>query len=417
MKQQTAPKVFLALLLVLVTLGHLQSPGTTDMGIWLRWAYNARVFGVVDGFSANQADYPPLSTAILLAATWSFGKLGLTPFVAIKLAIILALFVASAVFWLWTRNAWLAAVFHLSLLLNSAALGYLDIFVAPGLLLSLWALKERRPTFFGLSFAVTCLVKFQPIIIAPFFLLYIMGGDPAGGRKRVALGATLARATLPAAAILGPTLLAFGFAPLWQALKASLSHEFLSGNALNLAWVVTHYLHVAHPGVYGPLVDGEATYIMTESLQVTLIPRLLFFGSYLVTLVAFLRRDRTFANLLLFSLLGYMAYFTFNTGVHENHLFIASILAIVLFWVTREYLLTAATVVLMSNVNLYLFYGATGTGLGFSRVVARAGDVALWLSLFNVAFFLYLWGSSLLAARRAGAASPAGSGERSVLTH
>ncbi len=407
MKQQAVQKVFLALLLVLLTFSLLSSPGTSDMGIWERWAYNARIHGIIDGFRANQADYPPLSTVVLLVATRTCARLGLAPFVAIKLAIILTLFVASAIFGLWTRSAWLAAVFHLSLVLNSAALGYLDILVAPALLLSLWALKGRRVALFSVFFSIACLFKFQPVIIAPFLLLHILVSRQAGDGRRASLVGTLASVAIPAAAILGLTLFTFGFAPVWEAFKASLSHQFLSGNALNLAWVLTHHLHVTDPRTYGPLVDGEATYIVTDSVRAALIPKLLFVSTYLVTLVAFWRREKTFANLLLYSLVGFLAYYTFNTGVHENHLFIAGILAVVLFWVAREHLLTAATVVLMSNLNLYLFYGASGAALGFSRVVPRAGDMALWLAVFNVGFFLYLWSSSLLAGERARAVSAA----------
>jgi hypothetical protein len=35
-------------------------------------------------------------------------------------------------------------------------------------------LKERRRLWFSLSFSLTCLTKFQPVIIAPFVLLYVL---------------------------------------------------------------------------------------------------------------------------------------------------------------------------------------------------------------------------------------------------
>ena len=55
------------------------------------------------------------------------------------------------------------------------ALGYSDIYFAPALILSLWMLKEGRWLWFSLSFAVGALIKWQPMIIAPFCLLYILG--------------------------------------------------------------------------------------------------------------------------------------------------------------------------------------------------------------------------------------------------
>ena len=49
-------------------------------------------------------------------------------------------------------------------------------------------LKERRRLWFCLSFSLTCLTKFQPVIIAPFVLLYVLGiqslHQPRNARKR-----------------------------------------------------------------------------------------------------------------------------------------------------------------------------------------------------------------------------------------
>ena len=114
------------------------------------------------------------------------------------------------------------------------------------------------------------------------------------------------------------------------------------------------------------------------------------------SVVAFLIREKTFENLIKFALLGYLAYFTFNTSVHENHLFIAAVLSVILVWLNRERLSTMVILLLMSNINLLLFFGITGGGLGFSRVIANTVDAALPLSIFNVVFFLVLWGENML---------------------
>jgi len=104
----------------------------------------------------------------------------------------------------------------------------------------------------------------------------------------------------------------------------------------------------------------------------------------------FFRRHKTFENLLLFSLLGYWAYFTLNTGVHENHLFIGMILAILLAWQNRKHLLTMLMVIMIENINLIVFNGLDGVENEFSRVVSGV-DTALLIAIFNVLTFAAYW--------------------------
>ena len=115
--------------------------------------------------------------------------------------------------------------------------------------------------------------------------------------------------------------------------------------------------------------------------------RLFFLPLYIIPLIAFIKRDKTFENLILFSLIGYLTYFMFCGGVHENHLFIVVILAAVLWWINKAYLTTFLIWSLMANINLFVFYGIDGKGLPFSRTIGGV-DVAFILSIFNVVFFL-----------------------------
>jgi hypothetical protein len=182
---------------------------------------------------------------------------------------------------------------------------------------------------------------------------------------------------LPALLILILTVFAFGAGPMWESLNRAFSHNFLSGNALNFNWIITHFLHVFYPRQFGPLIN---------------VPRLLFLLTYAVALVSFFRREKTFEGLLRFALSGYLAYFIFNIGVHENHWFIAVLLATILFWVKSDHLFLMLSLILMSTINLFLFYGVDGRGLGFSRLITPTLDSALALSIFNVGFFLVFWG-------------------------
>ena len=44
----------------------------------------------------------------------------------------------------------------------------------------------------------------------------------------------------------------------------------------------------------------------------------------------------------------------------------------------------------MSNINMYLFYGADGTGLNFSRVIFNI-DITFIFSIINVVLYLILF--------------------------
>jgi Gpi18-like mannosyltransferase len=368
------------LVVVLATASVLRSPGTLDVATWMRWAANADTLGAVAGYQIN-GDYPPYGTVILRSAVGAVRPFGIGTFGAVKAAIATCLFLTSLVFWLWTRDFRLTVVLYLSLLLNSVALGYLDVLFAPSLLLSLWALQKRRLTLFAVSYALACLTKWQPVIVAPFLIVYLLRDQDA-----------IRRALLPAAAVALGTASVFGPVTMAKAWLVATNNDFLSGNALNFGWVLTHALHVFYPLTFGGLVQGEASNIMTRSQAITFVPRLLFVLCYGSTLVAFFRRDRTFDNLLLFSIIGYLAYFIFNTGVHENHLFLVAVLSIVLYWANAEHLWLMVFAVTMNNVNLFLFYGTDGSGPGFSRAIAGTVDMALVLSVLNVSAFLVFWG-------------------------
>ena len=114
--------------------------------------------------------------------------------------------------------------------------------------------------------------------------------------------------------------------------------------------------------------------------------RVLFFASYAVVLIVFLRQPKTFERLIGYSILGYLCYFIFNTGVHENHLFLAVCLAWVMVFLNPAYRLQAITLSLVGNINPILFYGFFGTGLPFSRVIAGI-DVTLLFSVLNLCLF------------------------------
>lgn len=395
--KRTSQTVFLLALALLAALVFVQSPGTTDVDIWTNWVKNASLRGPVSGFALNQADYPPLSTVFLWAGNQFFQVFDLSIFRAIKVTILVFLLLTTLAFWLWTRDGKLTLLLYFALLLNSMALGYLDIFFAPSLVAALWMLHKRRYAWFSLFYATACLTKWQPLLIAPFIALYLLQSEDSRP-WRIFWRKVFPQAVLPALALsVGCTTL-FGLDAMLNAFRASISHPYLSGNALNLNWIITHALHLIDPQQYGPLQRGLAEYIVDAPSQVTFGPRLLFAATYLFAVLAFARREKTFRNLVLFASTGFLAYFTFNTGVHENHLFLVSILAVVLFWLDPTWWATALVILLMNNINLFAFYGVDGE-IHFHRA-AFGVDVALPLAIFNVLFCLYFLVNVSLSTRK-----------------
>lgn len=389
---------FLVMFALLIGLSFTFSPGTSDVEVWKAWANNADNYGPIEGYAASNGDYPPLASAILWFTEQVFQPLRAGTFLNIKFSIFFFLILTSFVFWLWLRDLKVTLILYFALLLNSVALAYIDIYFAPAFIFSLWMLEERRWLWFSLSFVVATLIKWQPMIIAPFCLLYILGIQNIREMRQLDYSSLFGKVALPVAVLAISTVVTFGLVPVLKAFYHALTHEFLSGNALNLNWIVTHFLHVWDPNQFGGLQNDLANNIKTRSLRIVLFPRLLFWTTYLLMLALFFRCQKTFTNLVIFSMLGYLCYYTLNTGVHENHLFLVAILAVVLYWRDESWRTNAAILLLMANINLFLFYGVDGH-LHFLRLFAGI-DIAVAIAVLNVLFFSYLYGAVLAEYRQ-----------------
>ena len=383
-------RVLIVIFITLCTFVFLYSPGTHDVAIWERWAKNIELNGLFSGFEINNGDYPPLSSVILFCAV-SVSKLShLSVFISIKLSITIFLFLNTYIFWLYTKDFVLSIILHLSLLLNSVALAYIDIYFLPALIISLWSLKRRKYLLFTIFYLIACFIKWQPIIISPFIILYILNINSFEELKTIDLNKIFNLVILPTFIFFIIILYLFGIIPVITSFAKVLNHKFLSGNALNFNWILTNLAKLLFPENFGCLIDGQANYININSLPVLIIIKLPFIIFFLYTLYIYSKIKKNFEILIIFSLLSYLTYFIFNTDVHENHLLIAVVLSVILFWLNDNYLLWMLVIILMSNINMYLFYGADGTGLNFSRVIFNI-DITFIFSIINVVLYLILF--------------------------
>src|SRR5260370_18675690 len=290
-------RLMLGMILAVTTLAFLHSPGTSDVaGGWLPLMNSLEKHGLVRGYLTHDGEnYPPLTTVFLFAASEIGQVLAEGDFVGLKILLSLFLLLTTAVFWLWTRDLLLTVGLHLTLLLSSVALGYLDILWAPPFLISFWALTRKRYALFAVSFSVAALTKWQPLIIAPFLLVYLF---KAAGLRR-----TVLHAALPVLLILGGVYAVYGNSILVSLIRG-VSDGTLSAQALNYGWVITHALHIADPADYGPLSDGECQFVKIPVDRPLLSGlKLLFWVLYAAVLVMFLFRAKTFEDLVSWTLL------------------------------------------------------------------------------------------------------------------
>ncbi len=379
----------------------LNAPGTVDTPIWLEWMDVLHAHGVVAGYPIPRPEYPPLSFVLLWSAERLGHALGLGHFESLKLSLLAALWLSSGIVWAWTRRAGWAALTQAALLLNAVGLGYLDVYGAPGLLACLWALHARRPLLAAASLALSVLCKWQPLVALPLLVPCALAAFPPGPTLGRRLGLLAAACLAP----LGAALAVFGLEPL-LAFERTLHHPQLSGNALNFNWLSTWMLHLWAPQRFGKLAQGRVFIIETRDFALLLGPRLLFAFAYTAAVWRAWRdpRARTLAGALPLASVGYLAYFMFNPGVHENHIYVGALLALTSAWLAPRAWPRLGLWVVFANVNQVLFYGLTGTGLGVSRV-AFGLDTSVPLAAFALGVFArhhwrYVWTRSVPAGAR-----------------
>jgi hypothetical protein len=386
------PATGFLVLVNLIAIACFYSPGCEDIGIWLSWVDDISNHGLIDGYAYTGGvyahDYPPLAFIMLMAVSRCASAFGTIPFVVLKCSLLLFLFGTSVCFYWFTRNLVLTAALEFSLVLSSVALGYLDIWFAPFLIAGLFCLQRGHLKWGVVLFAISCSIKWQPLIIAPFIFLYAWDRAGDGKSSRSRIFPRIMPFALGAIVVALPFVFVFGVAVI-QSLQRAMNHTYLSGLAMNLAWIHTWLLHVVQPEKYGALVNGQINLIHVQEGFVKLPEKLLFYAGYVAVFIGFARQMKTFGRLILYSILGYFAYFIFNTGVHENHLFLVVCLAWILAFVDSGQLTRCINLTIVANINPILFYGFFGQGLPFDRLILGI-DTSLLFAAANIYLFVEL---------------------------
>ncbi|MBE9532001.1 MAG: hypothetical protein IME98_04270 [Proteobacteria bacterium] len=380
----------------------LKSNGMVDMTTWVRWIGDLNAKGVITTYIdliAADEEYPPLSI-VILGGVGSFAKAAtIHNYYAVKLSILFFLLLTSLSFYLYTRDILLTALIQFSLTLVTVALGYIDIYFTPFLVVSLFALSRADEdgdkwsyTIFSVLFTIGFLIKWQPIVMMPFVLLYLFKVDSFKDFFRLDRSLIL-KAVVPSLVIIFIVFLIFGKS-FPEAFFNAGNEDYLSGFAANLNWVLSYLLHLLSPARYGPLTrEGYVTILGTPQLPAMLVTglKLLSITVYFFIVYSYLRvQKKSFVSLIKYSLLGFLAYFIFFTGAHENHLFVPCVLSAVLLVISKKDFAWFLLMSLGLNLNLLVFYGITGDeNVRFMRSIAGF-DLSVLLALLNVMVFFVL---------------------------
>lgn len=359
--------------------------GTGDVNYWQEMIHNGRKYGFSQGYMQNKGYYPPLSSTILVGSDKLMDILGTSPIIEIKLTVLIFLLVTVIVYYTITKNFILSIFFLLSLFLSSLGLIYLDILFAPFLLLSFFSLKHDRIILSAVFFAISFMIKWQPLILYPFIIIYLSGISSSKISKfKIKNIIQFIVTTFLISSILillyqNEVILAF---------FRTISTNSLSANALNFNWIITYLIELIFPSLFGGLVNGLVKPIILTPAIFNLLPKIIFIFFYSLILFRFIKEKKDFYHFVVYCLIGFLSYFEFNTEVHENHLFTANILSFILIYSTSDiiYLLWP----LIFNINLFIFYGLGGQGMFFSRVIGGIDISVVFAALSVIIFFYFL---------------------------
>lgn len=382
----------LTLMLGLLALFIYNAPGTGDFRVWLYWMNLLDQQGFYKTLVQINDNYPPFSLMILDALLHLSHWTGLTSFFWLKMSMFLGLFGTTALFYAWTRHLGLTVGLYLTLLVNVGC-GYVDVYWSVTLIAALWALHRNHFGFAAGLYTLSVMTKPQPMLAAPFLALYVLNICSLRELSRLAwrrIGAALAGSL----GVLGAFAASLGqaaFLPLVNAMDTFGHRDYVnatpSGNAMNVNWILTHALHVWRPAEFGPLDQGTANFIPSIGVAWQLPFKGIFAVLFVFLLYRFFRREKTMHALLLYSALGALTCFMFNTGMHENHLYVVPLLTVGLAAMDERYWAFHSLWAMAAVMNLTVFYGIGGAGLGYSRVVGI--DLPLLFSMaFTLLYFL-----------------------------
>ena len=357
----------------------LLSTGNSDVTTQTTWLSTAVERGPVAGYEAV-LDYPPGTTLVMWAVT---SLLGLPLEHAVKFvsagALVLGAFTIGR---LVSGGAAVATVLVFSY--PTVILGYTDsLFLTPLAV----AAFSRHWSARLLAVIVLVSLKWTALILCPVFLAIwvadVMNTKRVGARR-------LLGDVLPAIGGVLAFLFTYGPRTLVNHLAvASSTTTAPSANAFNVHWLISWFWFDGAP-------YGSEVYNSISSLYRALFQILVASLMVAVALRAF-RSARSDHHRLACLRASVVVYFLFAAfSVHENHLFLAVALSIMVWGRGWERWTTTVILGAAYLSNLFLYYGPSGT----QHPMHSLGNSALVVALAVVCLLTWVGGRDLLLAFR-----------------
>jgi hypothetical protein len=351
-----AQLAILALIATCLVCAFVDAPGTFDDYAFIEWAklLAPNPFTGYARLSHRVAlDYPPIGTTLM----WLSIKIGehfdFPDQPSFKIPIAMCTLAAPLV--AYTRRGNITDALLLLLIATpfGLILGYTDVVYLPFLLLAFYAAGDENFARAGFLLALSALIKWQPIIFAPLFVA--AAGFTVRSLRRFTV------ITIPTALLIFAILALYGPSVTHVLYKAT-SDNLLSGQGLNLAWLLSALFEYLHAGGLALQANGAVALLSTPSpaLAVNIAMtdlRILFYGCFIATLVIYLMGRKTQAAFHVTALSCAVVQFTVNTTVHENHFFVSIIAAFAAWQAGILETFLFAAIATIGVFNILLFYG------------------------------------------------------------
>lgn len=373
---------------LLVSFALFNSAGVADVdNVWIDgwWVDSYRAHGFIGGYKDFGDNYPPLSFIYVGLVVEISELFNISNFVVYKLGLFIFLLASSLTFLYFTRDKLLTAILHLALAVATMGHGYMDILFVPFLIAALYMIKRDSYLGFTIFYSLSVLMKWQPLIFLPFILVYLLKFRRLEDLGELFKKRFLSQVLLPGSLIVAAMIVIFGPFFIVSLIKG-MGHDGLSYLALNFNWIYTFFLKLIGPERYGAL-GSELAVLITGDL-LSRLPKLVFTFIYFFTLYQFIKvKDKRFPELLLYLALGYLTYFMFNIGVHQNHLVPLVPIMVMLWQLESKYREQAIFWLFYCNINLIIFLGLDGR-TAFNRVIWGFDFITLLISA--VGLFAYI---------------------------
>jgi hypothetical protein len=390
---QAARILLVGLIAASLVTALVKAPGTFDDYAFVQWGKTLVLDGPFEGYGLlrhqTELNYPPLGLFIIWLSLVAGHAAGLSDLLSFKLPLAMGGLAAIPVAWWCNRSADEALLLTLIITPFGLILGYTDVVYLSFLLAALYAGAAARFAVAGLALAVAALIKWQPIVLAPIFLL-------AAFRARRSfwdLGVILA----PTAVLVGLVLAVFGPVACFDVFITATKDEYVSGQGANAGWLLSYVFEVLHVDGLRLQPNGMVAILQTPSPAAVVAwamlgLRIVFYLLFAASLGIYMAGRRTGAAFLTSALSCCVVQFSWNSGVHENHFFPSMVIAFAGWQMGVVDRFVFAAVAAVAVLNVMLFYGL-GDGFSFGDLAGFDGTVLLAaaeLVLFGLVFELQI---------------------------